>query len=175
GGRCRRPPDVAGEMSQIEAHAPHLRRVVYSRRKQVLRSAPVRRQVHRLHGGLMQRTNVAVPAAVFVLLLWSLLVAAHPLSGSQPPANGSGRGRAAATMPALAYKQVEWPTPPTSAAGVPGAWNFIQAASVAVSPRGTIYVLHRGAHPVIEFDSSGTLIRSFGDGMFSEGKVAAIA
>ncbi|HKB09608.1 MAG TPA: peptidyl-alpha-hydroxyglycine alpha-amidating lyase family protein [Vicinamibacterales bacterium] len=123
----------------------------------------------------MQRTNVAVPAAVFVLLLWSLLVAAHPLSGSQPPANGSGRGRAAATMPALAYKQVEWPTPPTSAAGVPGAWNFIQAASVAVSPRGTIYVLHRGAHPVIEFDSSGTLIRSFGDGMFSEGKVAAIA
>jgi DNA-binding beta-propeller fold protein YncE len=74
----------------------------------------------------------------------------------------------------LPYKLVEWPTPPTSAAGVPGAWNLIQAASVAVTPQGTILVLHRGAHPILEFRSDGTLVRSWGDGLFSEGKVAAI-
>jgi hypothetical protein len=70
---------------------------------------------------------------------------------------------------------VEWPTPPTGAAGVPGAWNFIQVSSVAVTARGTVLVLHRGAHPILEFDSKGTLLRSsWGDGLFSEGKVAAI-
>jgi DNA-binding beta-propeller fold protein YncE len=74
----------------------------------------------------------------------------------------------------LPNKPVEWPTPATSAAGVPSAWNFIQVASVAVTPRGTVLVLHRGAHPLMEFDSRGTFVRSWGDGMFSEGKVAAI-
>jgi len=82
--------------------------------------------------------------------------------------------QATADIPNLPYKLVEWPTPPTSAAGVPGAWNFIQVASVAVTPRGSILVLHRGAHPIIEFESAGTFARSWGDGMFSEGKVAAI-
>jgi len=47
-------------------------------------------------------------------------------------------------------------------------------SSVAVTARGTILVLHRGAHPILEFDSKGTLLRSWGDGLFSEGKVAAI-
>src|SRR2546428_3668035 len=76
--------------------------------------------------------------------------------------------------PHPAYKLVEWPTPPMSAAGVPGAWNFIQVASVAITPRGTILVLHRGAHPIMEFESNGKFVRSWGDGMFSEGKVGAI-
>jgi DNA-binding beta-propeller fold protein YncE len=80
----------------------------------------------------------------------------------------------AATAPVLPHKLVEWPVPPTSAAGVPGAWNFIQVASVAVTPRGTVLVLHRGAHPIMEFDSAGKLLRTWGDGLFSEGKVAAI-
>jgi DNA-binding beta-propeller fold protein YncE len=35
-------------------------------------------------------------------------------------------------------------------------------------------VLHRGAHPIMEFDSAGKLLRTWGDGLFSEGKVAAI-
>jgi DNA-binding beta-propeller fold protein YncE len=82
---------------------------------------------------------------------------------------------APADVPILPYKQLpDWPTPPTSAADVPGAWNFIQVASVAVTPRGNILVLHRGAHPVMEFTASGTFVRSWGDNMFSEGKVAAI-
>jgi DNA-binding beta-propeller fold protein YncE len=73
----------------------------------------------------------------------------------------------------LPYTLVDWPKPPMSAAGVPGAWNLIQAAAVAVTPQGTILVLHRGAHPILEFRSDGSLVRSWGDGLFSEGKVAA--
>lgn len=94
-------------------------------------------------------------------------------AGQQITRGQTGRG---ADLPTLEYKLVEWPTPPTSAAGVPaGPWNFIQVASVAVTSKGTILVLHRGAHPIMEFDSGGKFIRSWGDGMFSEGKVAAIA
>src|SRR5262245_51995882 len=86
----------------------------------------------------------------------------------------AGRGDATSDIATLPYKLVEWPTPPTTAAGVPGAWNFIQVASVAISPRGTVLVLHRGAHPLMEFESSGKFLRSWGDGLFSEGKVAGI-
>jgi len=103
-----------------------------------------------------------------LLLIGMFLVVAQ---GRQANGSQSGRANAAADLP---YKLVEWPTAPTSAAGVPGAWNFIQVASVATTARGTILVLHRGAHPIMEFESSGKFVRSWGDGMFSEGKVAAI-
>jgi DNA-binding beta-propeller fold protein YncE len=86
----------------------------------------------------------------------------------------AGRGDAAAEIPSLPHKLVEWPAPPISAAGAPGAWNFIQVSSVAVTARGTVLVLHRGAHPILEFDNDGKFVRSWGDTLFSEGKVAAI-
>src|SRR5207248_7141216 len=106
----------------------------------------------------------------FLLLVCSWLVTINAVSiGQTPRGNNTGP-----EIPTLPYKVVEWPAPPTSAAGLPGAWNFIQAASVAATPRGSILVLHRGAHPIIEFESSGKFVRSWGDGMFSEGKVAAI-
>jgi streptogramin lyase len=95
-------------------------------------------------------------------------------AGERTRGDQAGRGDRMADIPILPHKLVEWPTPPTSAAGVPGAWNFIQVSSVAVTARGTILVLHRGAHPILEFDAKGTLLRSWGDGLFSEGKVAAI-
>jgi len=86
-----------------------------------------------------------------------------------------GQDRAGAPPePALPYKLVEWPAPATSAAGFAAPWNLIQASGVAISAKGTVLVLHRGAHPILEFDSNGKLIRSWGDGLFSEGKVAAI-
>jgi hypothetical protein len=95
--------------------------------------------------------------------------------GQQAGGDQGGRGNAAAEIPILPYKLVEWPTPPTSAAGVPaGPWNFIQVASVAVTARGSILVFHRGAHPILEFETNGKVVRSWGDGMFSEGKVGAI-
>jgi len=117
----------------------------------------------------MRRTNTEARSGVFALVVCSLLIT----TSSVPIAQAA---RASQTdTPALPYKLVEWPTPPTSASGFPGAWNFIQAASVAITPRGTVLVLHRGAHPIIEFESGGTFVRSWGDGLFSEGKVAAIA
>ena len=82
------------------------------------------------------------------------------------------RAGGAAPAPTLPYKLVEWPAPATSAAGFAAPWNLIQVSSVAVTAKGTVLVLHRGAHPILEFDSGGKLIRSWGDGMFSEGKVA---
>lgn len=110
-----------------------------------------------------------------------VLAGALPLAGSlgvaalpTPIAGQATRAAAADTIPTLPYKLVDWPIPPTSAAGFPSAWNFIQVASVAVTPRGGILVLHRGAHPTMEFESGGKYVRSWGDGIFSEGKVAAI-
>jgi DNA-binding beta-propeller fold protein YncE len=63
---------------------------------------------------------------------------------------------------------------PKSTAGFDAPWNFIQVASVAISPRGTVLVLHRGAHPLLEFDTAGKLIKSWDGPTISEGKVAGI-
>jgi DNA-binding beta-propeller fold protein YncE len=112
---------------------------------------------------MMDTKNVAATLAVLLALVLDNAAAAQ-----------TGRGDAAADVPALPHKLADWPAHPTSAANLPGDWNFIQVASVAVTARGNILVLHRGAHPLIEFDAKGTLVRSWGDGVFSEGKVAAI-
>jgi DNA-binding beta-propeller fold protein YncE len=72
------------------------------------------------------------------------------------------------------YKLVEWPAPAKSAAGFDAPWNFIQVSAVAISPEGNVLVLHRGALPILEFDSAGKFVRSWGDGLISEGKVAGI-
>ncbi len=73
-----------------------------------------------------------------------------------------------------AYKEVDWPLPVQTAAGTPGPWHFGEVAAVATTTEGSILVLHRGGHPIIELDSAGNLIRSWGDGMISGGKVTAI-
>jgi DNA-binding beta-propeller fold protein YncE len=87
--------------------------------------------------------------------------------------NAPNRG----TAPALTYTlSPEWPVQARSAAGTPaGPWNFIQVAAVAINASGNVLVLHRGAHPIMEFDNSGKLVRTWGDGMISEGKVVAIS
>jgi DNA-binding beta-propeller fold protein YncE len=77
--------------------------------------------------------------------------------------------------PILPYRMAEWPAPAISVAGFPAPWNLIQASSAAVTARGTVIVLHRGAHPILEFAANGTFVRSLADGlMISEGKVGAI-
>ena len=85
-------------------------------------------------------------------------------------------GKRSSEIPVLpGYKHLDWPTEATSAAGFPaGPWNFIQVSAVAVAANGNILVLHRGAQPVMEFEPGGKFVRAWGDGMFSEGKVAAI-
>jgi len=79
--------------------------------------------------------------------------------------------------PTMGYQEVpDWPTQVLNAAGTPGGpWNLIQAPGVAIDARGHILVLHRGAHPILEFESNGKFVRSWGDGIFSEGKIVAIA
>jgi len=78
--------------------------------------------------------------------------------------------------PDLGYKLLpDWPNPPRNAAGSFGVWNLIQVASVAVDSRRRVLVLHRGAHPALEFDAAGKFLRSWGNGLISEGKVGAVA
>ncbi len=84
--------------------------------------------------------------------------------------------RLGSNAPTLSYQEApNWPAPATSAAGAPAAWNFIQVSGVAIDMRGHILLLHRGAYPLLEFESGGKFVRSWGSVQFSEGKVAAIA
>ncbi len=48
----------------------------------------------------------------------------------------------------------------------PVRWPFSDAAGVAVDSRDRVYVFSRGPHPVMVFDSDGTFIRSWGEGLF---------
>lgn len=84
---------------------------------------------------------------------------------------------ARSNIPVLAYKLTpEWPLQARTAAGTPaGPWNLIQASAVAINAQGNVMVLHRGAHPILEFEGGGKFVRSWGDGMISEGKVVAVA
>jgi DNA-binding beta-propeller fold protein YncE len=43
---------------------------------------------------------------------------------------------------------------------LPSGWNLGETSGVAVGPKGNIYVFHRGAHPLLEFDSKGKFLRS---------------
>src|SRR5712671_4697298 len=62
--------------------------------------------------------------------------------------------------PVLDYVAVANPLPvPTADIGAP--------ASVAFDARGHMFVLSRGPHPLTELDANGTLIRSFGEGLFT--------
>lgn len=80
------------------------------------------------------------------------------------------------SAPTLDYRAVEvWPLPSTSAIGAPGPWNFGQVSGVAVNTNGNVLVLHRGAHPILEFESNGKFVRSWGDGLISDGKVFTLA
>ena len=64
------------------------------------------------------------------------------------------------TIPELGYKPLpDWPRLPTG-------WNFGETSGIALDSSGHVYVFNRGPHPLVEFDSSGSFIRSLGEGMF---------
>ena len=67
-----------------------------------------------------------------------------------------------------------WPLPAITDSGTSTSWNFGQVAAVATNVDGDIVVLHRGADPVMVFDTDGRFIRSWGNGLFSNGKVVGI-
>ena len=51
----------------------------------------------------------------------------------------------------------------TEAFTLPTGIEFGQIAAVTMTPGGHLLVLNRGPRPFLEFDASGTLVRSFGD------------
>ena len=89
-------------------------------------------------------------------------------------------GFAVASVPAWqsaeTYTEVaEWPRPATTDAGTPSVWNFGQVVAVATGAGGNILVLHRGAQPILVFESDGTFVRGWGEGLFSNGKVMGVS
>lgn len=52
-------------------------------------------------------------------------------------------------------------------AKLPTGWSFIEATAVAVDSQNRMYVFNRGEHPVIAFDRDGTLLHSWGKGLFT--------
>jgi len=57
--------------------------------------------------------------------------------------------------PALPHKVVkDW-------AKLPDGWNFGETSGVAVDKDDNVWVFNRGAHPVLQFDSNGKMLRSW--------------
>ena len=72
------------------------------------------------------------------------------------------------------YKEVKWPIEAKTMVGTPSPWHFGEVVAAATTKEGNILVFHRGAHPIMEFDPRGKFLRSWGDGMISEGKVTSV-
>src|SRR5258708_10036917 len=88
-------------------------------------------------------------SAVCAAAIWICAVA---------PMNAQGGGESAAPMPQLPFHLVEnfFHYPPNSVVG--------RVSGIAVGPKGNIVALNRGYHPVLEFRSDGTFVRSWGEG-----------
>ena len=72
----------------------------------------------------------------------------------------TGCSPAQSKLPTLAYQVVpDWPQ-------LPAGWNFRETPGIAADGREHVYVIHRGEHPIMEFDGEGRFIQSFGDGLF---------
>lgn len=50
---------------------------------------------------------------------------------------------------------------------LPEGWFYKEATSVDVDSKDNVYVFNRGNHPIIVFDSEGEVIRSWGEGEFT--------
>ena len=49
----------------------------------------------------------------------------------------------------------------------PEGWEYIDVAGISVDGQDRVYVLNRGAHPIMVFDRNGTLVDSWGEEFFS--------
>src|SRR4051812_3148671 len=88
----------------------------------------------------------------------ALLFAMQPLSAQRP------------SDPALLVPQeapvLEYVSLPTGLA-IPEDVKTGPSASVTFDKSGNLWVLYRGPQPVMEFDTSGKLLQSFGAGLFT--------
>jgi len=48
----------------------------------------------------------------------------------------------------------------------PEGWDFVDVCGLSVDSQDRVYVLNRGAHPVMVFDREGNLLKSWGEGFF---------
>jgi len=73
-------------------------------------------------------------------------------------------------LPAAAWAQVGGPALPYSPVAdsfsLPPGMTLGSTSGVAINSRGSIYVLNRGPHPLVEFDARGNFVRSLGEGLF---------
>lgn len=67
------------------------------------------------------------------------------------------------TAPPLAYHPIE------AGLSLPDGMKMGASSGVAFDAQGHMWVLNRGEHPLMEFDSKGKLLRAMGEGMFNRG------
>ena len=73
------------------------------------------------------------------------------------------------------YQEQTWPAPAETAVQSPAPWHWGEVVGVATTTLGNILMLHRGAYPIMEFESGGTFVRAWGNDTISEGKVTLVA
>lgn len=64
------------------------------------------------------------------------------------------------TAPDLGYRPIE------TGLKLPEGMTLGASSSVAFDARGHMFVFNRGPHPLVEFDSQGSFVRSFGEGRY---------
>ena len=72
------------------------------------------------------------------------------------------------------YKEVKWPIAAKTMASTPSPWHFGEVVAAATTKQGNILVFHRGRPSDHGVRPRGKFLRSWGDGMISEGKVTAV-
>ena len=90
---------------------------------------------------------------VLVLLLLQTRAVPGVLSGPDP--------KQMETAPPLGYRAVE------TGLTLPDGIKLGASSSVAFDARGHMWVLNRGEHPLIEFDTTGKFVRSMGEGKYN--------
>lgn len=82
------------------------------------------------------------------LFLTAMLVCAQDMPKAQE----------ASKAPELSFRVVE------DFLKIPSGMIMAEAVGVAISSKGHIFILNRGNHPLLEFDSEGAFVSSFGEG-----------
>ena len=57
---------------------------------------------------------------------------------------------------------------------LPEGWSYKEATAVAVDSQDNVHVFNRGSHPMIVFGSDGNVLRTWGEGVFSNAHGVAI-
>jgi len=78
-------------------------------------------------------------------------------------------------MVTLGNKQFTYEVSGDNWGRLPEGWFYKEATSVDVDSKDNVYVFNRGNHPMIVFDSNGNVLRSWGEGIFTNPHGVTIA